>query len=232
VVGSEPPTQVLADDVAHLRVALERLVGEGKYVVLVMHSYGGCVGSCAVEGLGAVQRRAEGRGDGGVVMLLYMTAFVVPLGQSLHDMLDSGFPPWVEIDGDYCRTGAGVEDFYSDVAPEQRAHWTRKHRHSALAVFSSPVTHEPWHHMPATYLVCETDTMLPVPMQERMAQALGPRTTVVRVAASHFPYLSVPDRVAEAAIGAALEGMRAIQGDSAVAAPAQQEDTPLAAVKL
>ena len=65
-----------------------------------------------------------------------------------------------------------------------------------------------------------------------MAQALGPRTTVVRVAASHFPYLSVPDRVAEAAIGAALEGMRAIQGDSAVAAPAQQEDTPLAAVKL
>ena len=97
-MGSEPPTQVMADDAAHLRVALERLVGEGKYVVLVMHSYGGCVGSCAVEGLGAAQRRAEGRGDGGVVMLLYMTAFVVPLGQSLHDMLDSGFPPWVEID--------------------------------------------------------------------------------------------------------------------------------------
>lgn len=125
-----------------------------------------------------------------------------------------------------------MEEFYSDVAPEQRAHWVRKHRHSALAVFSSPVTHEPWKHMPATYLVCETDTMLPVPLQERMAQTLGPRTTVVRVAASHFPYASVPNRVAEAAIGAALEGMRAIRGDDAVAAPAQEGEASLAVAKL
>ena len=81
--------------------------------------------------------------------------------------------------------------------------------------------------MPATYFVCERDVTLPVPVQEHMAQLLGPSATVVRASSSHFPYLSMPDRVVEAVVGAAREGMRAIRGDDVVAVPAQQGDAAL-----
>lgn len=49
----------------------------------VLHSYGGIVGSEAVhESFGKQARRGNGK-SGGVVALLYMTAFVLPKGDSL-----------------------------------------------------------------------------------------------------------------------------------------------------
>jgi len=97
-IGAEPPTKGLADDVENFRARLLRLVdGEGKDVVVVCHSYGGCVGACAVNGLGAVQRAREGK-KGGVVMVAFMTAFAIPEGRSLLDMLGGQWLPWMKVD--------------------------------------------------------------------------------------------------------------------------------------
>ncbi|KAH7124666.1 hypothetical protein EDB81DRAFT_586143, partial [Dactylonectria macrodidyma] len=77
-VAAEPPTKGLAD--------------EGTAIVIVVHSYGGLVGANAVEGLGYKQRAKEGQ-SGGVIMFVYLAAFVTPLGKSIKDMLGGQFLP-------------------------------------------------------------------------------------------------------------------------------------------
>lgn len=93
-VGAEPPNKGLRDDAAALRSALERLADQGKEIVLAVHSYGGLVGQNAVEGLGYKQRAKAGKA-GGVIMFVYITAFVNKKGLSLLDQLGNKWLPWM-----------------------------------------------------------------------------------------------------------------------------------------
>ena len=96
-VGAEPPTVGLADDAGVVREALQRLADEGKSIVLVVHSYGGLVGANAVEGLGYKQRSQQGK-PGGVIMFVYLSAFVTPLGKCIIEMLGGQPLPWMNFD--------------------------------------------------------------------------------------------------------------------------------------
>lgn len=96
-MGSEPPTKGLKDDAAATRAVLERLAGEGKKIILVVHSYGGLVGANAVKGLGEKERVAQGK-TGGVVLFVYLSAFVAPLGTSINAMLGGNFLPWMRAE--------------------------------------------------------------------------------------------------------------------------------------
>ncbi|KKA16592.1 hypothetical protein T310_9791, partial [Rasamsonia emersonii CBS 393.64] len=95
-VGAEPPTKGLHSDIAHVHSVLQRLADEGRQIVVIVHSYGGLVGAGAVEGL-EYARRAQNGQKGGVIMLVYMTAFVVPKGKSLKDMLGGQWLPWMKF---------------------------------------------------------------------------------------------------------------------------------------
>lgn len=96
-VGAEPPTKGLTDDANAVRAVLQRLADEGKEIVLVVHSYGGLVGANAVEGLGYKQRAKEGK-KGGVITFVYLTAFVVPKGKCIREMLGGQFLPWMKFE--------------------------------------------------------------------------------------------------------------------------------------
>lgn len=87
----------LQDDAGFFRSIFERLADQGKDVVVVMHSYGGLVGSEAVKGVAKADRQASGK-PGGVVKLVYVTATVLPVGASMKS--ESGDPPsgLLEID--------------------------------------------------------------------------------------------------------------------------------------
>ena len=78
------PQRSLVDDAATIRTALDRLVKqEGKAVLLVMHSYGGLVGSEAVtEELSYSKRQDQGL-PGGVIHLFFYAAFLLKEGQSV-----------------------------------------------------------------------------------------------------------------------------------------------------
>jgi hypothetical protein len=93
-----PPVISLADDVAVVQALLTRLVEEeNKEVIVAMHSYGGVVGSQSVlESYGKQARAAEGRA-GGVIHLLYMCAFILPVGASLASALGGGLPPFIKV---------------------------------------------------------------------------------------------------------------------------------------
>ena len=64
----------------------------------VLHSYGGVVGTEAVhESLGKHARHGKGR-SGGVVALLYMTAFIIPKGDSPASARGgTPLPPYITI---------------------------------------------------------------------------------------------------------------------------------------
>ena len=94
---AKPPTS-LVDDVKVMRSELNELIEEqGKDVIVVMHSYGGIVGTEAVqELLGKKARESKGL-PGGVLRLLYMCAFVPPLGESLASTLGGELPPFIKL---------------------------------------------------------------------------------------------------------------------------------------
>lgn len=95
-VGAEPPIKGLNDDISHVRSAIARLADQGRQIVLVVHSYGGMVGPGAVQGLEYAQRAQSGQ-KGGVIMFVYMAAFVAPKGNSLYDMLGRQWLPWMKL---------------------------------------------------------------------------------------------------------------------------------------
>jgi pimeloyl-ACP methyl ester carboxylesterase len=53
--------------------------------------------------------------------------------------------------------------------------------------------------VPSSYLICDQDRAVPPPVQEAMAGRAG---TVRRVPASHSPFLSRPDDVADVVLQA------------------------------
>jgi len=79
------------DDASFVAKEVQVLVGEGKNVILICHSYGGTPTSQSTKGLSRAERQAEGK-EGGIVRLAYMTAVVPALGASAQDVL-ADLPP-------------------------------------------------------------------------------------------------------------------------------------------
>ena len=91
-----PPSMKMYEDAECIRLELKRLIeDEGKDVIIVMHSYGGVVGTEAVHESFAKEIRGSKRLPGGVLHLLYMCAFVLPLGDSLGSAFGGKLPPFI-----------------------------------------------------------------------------------------------------------------------------------------
>lgn len=112
-VGAEPPTKGLADDAERLRETLHRIAEEGKEIVLVVHSYGGLVGANAVEGLGYKQRQQQGK-VGGVVMFVYLAAFVMPLGKNIKEAVGGKFLPWMKVQVNHSQVSDSYQENKAD----------------------------------------------------------------------------------------------------------------------
>jgi pimeloyl-ACP methyl ester carboxylesterase len=95
-IGAEPPSKGLTDDTVFVQSEIKKLVDEGKRIVVVTHSYGGMVGAGAVKGLEYAERQKQGK-HGGVIMLVYMAAFVASRGDSLLKMLGGNYLPWMKV---------------------------------------------------------------------------------------------------------------------------------------
>ncbi|KAL5333798.1 Alpha/beta hydrolase fold-1 [Aspergillus crustosus] len=194
-IGAEPPSKTLADDIASLKAVLTRLVDEGKDVIVVGHSSGGVSASGAVEGLEKASRKAAGL-QGGVILVVYMAAFVLDKGQSLLSMLGGQYLPWMLVDGDYVRCDTTTAAAFHDIPEEEQQKWASTLLHTSRAVFSGAATYEPWHQIPSAYIITEEDRALPPPYQELMAGKLETKL-IYRLKSSHSPFLSMPDKLAD-----------------------------------
>lgn len=86
----------MEDDAIHIRKTTSELVAAGKDVILVLHSYGGIPGTASAKGLLKKAREAEQK-SGGIISIVYVAAFLLPLGSSLKSFLGD-LAPWIILE--------------------------------------------------------------------------------------------------------------------------------------
>lgn len=162
--------------------------GAAAPVVLGGHSRGGLVIGEAAE-----------RVPEAIAGLIYLTALIVPPGQSLADVTghrpdpDATMPSGAEL-----ATMARAL-FYSGCTPED-ADWAIANLHpEPMQVMHTPatVTWERWGRVPRAFIECRQDATLPLDRQRAM-QAAAPCDPVRTLDADHSPFLCAPKALAAA----------------------------------
>jgi pimeloyl-ACP methyl ester carboxylesterase len=178
---------------------------QAENVVLVGHSRGGIVISQAAE-------LAPDR----IASLVYLTAFLLPNGQTLMGMLDEarnereqGAEGAIVVSDDATTCTVRPEDvapiFYNTAEP----YWVvRASAHlvpEPTASFATPVqvTEERFGRVPRIYVECTEDRAIPIGTQRRMHAGL-PCTKVLSLETDHSPFYSAPAELVALLDGVAL----------------------------
>jgi pimeloyl-ACP methyl ester carboxylesterase len=166
----------VAEDAAVVRRAIEEVGGP---VVVLAHSYGGIPVSQATAGAP------------GVTHLVYLAAYQLDAGESMFTA--HGVPAPESSAGLMPIAGEPRAMFFQDVPDDLAAASIARLGPQSLRSCTEPLTAAGWHDVPATYLLCEADGALPVPLQEEFARRSG---AVRRLPSGHSPQLSMPAELA------------------------------------
>ena len=140
---------------------------------------------------------------GGIVHMLYMTAFLLLEGGTLKS-LKASLPEQPNSGGSnpdgtiYARDPAHF--LYNDLPADQQQHWIAQLGPTNPAGLGKTQAHQPSLHMPCTYLVCEGDNCIVAATQRFMvdqALAVRARLCTESCSAGHSPFLSQPELVAD-----------------------------------
>lgn len=185
----------LADDSRAIEAEAKRLiVDEGKTVMVVMHSYGGLVGSDAIpEDMSLQSRRQKGL-SGGVSRLFYFAGFILEQGKSVLGTFGESPNNDIKPNGRYTMKNT-ASLIYQDLPPEEASYWASKIIDQSYAVQTTPVSRAAYKYIPSTYVMTEDDQAVPLQYQEMFAAATG--AEVKRIASGHSPQLSKPEELAE-----------------------------------
>ncbi|KUJ08693.1 alpha/beta-hydrolase [Mollisia scopiformis] len=201
---AKPPTKTLYDDADFVRSMLTELVEqEQKEVILVLHSYGGVLGTQAVtEDFSRSAREKKGL-KGGVIHLLFMTGFVLHNGECLASPLGGSLPPFIPVEEDgSCNMLEPARRLYNDLPTAEQEHWVSLLRPHPEIASLTPLTNVGYKYVPSTYLFCENDQALPLEVQKSMVasvegEVFGGKMGEVSCGAGHSPFLSMPEKVVE-----------------------------------
>lgn len=206
-VGADPGMQTWADDITNIQNVLAPLVDAGKRVIIIAHSYSSLPAGEAIKSYLLRERVAAGK-KGGVVHMVYISAFIIPPSTSLMDALGNTDLPWFIVSPSKLTVQPAdpATIFYNDLPPS-----VQEEQIAQLAVFSyqmyfQKTTWAPWEEVGATYVFCTRDNAIPIQVQEGMVKGAGGRFKEVRVEAGHSPFLSKVEEVVGAIVGAAESG--------------------------
>ncbi|KAH8661710.1 Alpha/beta hydrolase fold-1 [Ilyonectria robusta] len=194
-----------SDDVRAVRDAIVAETTQGRNVVVVVHSYGGAVGSSAIKGLTPQQPSSQNENSGHVVgFFMVATGFMVS-GVTFLDGLGGNPPPTWECDWEQGIATIKVnpkELFYHDLPSEEGGYWVGRLQKQALKAFTTGAAdgYAGWKEVPVWYLATTEDKALPIEAQRAFvqgAQAEGGNVTLREIASSHSPMLSKPEETAK-----------------------------------
>jgi pimeloyl-ACP methyl ester carboxylesterase len=197
VGGTVLPLTGLPEDVAAVRTRLDQLADQGDEIILLCHSSGGVVGANAVEGYDLATRKAAGK-KGGVIRVVYLSAFMLPQDQSLLGMLGGVPLPWMLVDGDRVTGDPNMmpEIGFNDLPDDMKLYWSKQVTWTSAALFAAPSQFEPWNNgIPGSYIFQTIDNALPLHLQQAMAAQLGPDQPNATINAGHCGFLSMPERL-------------------------------------
>ncbi|KAJ6087791.1 hypothetical protein N7467_006705 [Penicillium canescens] len=186
-----------ADDAAEIGRLIDRLISDGKSVLLAGHSSGGWVAAEAATSARQASVRAQEGNTGGIIGIFFIGAFIIPEGQSVHSFFQPAdgriiAPPFMRfhkhgVDG--LGTMVDPEKFlFNDLDEATAKKWAGTL--TAAPVMNSPLTHNPYTTLPCAYLVLENDYTLPKEYQEGMAASQSKPFTMYHAPCGHSPHLS------------------------------------------
>ncbi|TRX91641.1 hypothetical protein FHL15_007423 [Xylaria flabelliformis] len=204
--GTRPPNADLFTDSLLVRNYVESLVQAGRTVVVIMHSYGGQVGSNALCGLG-LQARAKQFLPGGISHLIYMTAYAVPEGSAMMDKVkEFGNMDLVPLvfdfaDDDSClfrdpkglMVGHGAEKSEVDAYVNTFVRWNGKSMYQATE-------HAAWRDIPVSYIYTTADMTVPLAYQQNIVKGLekaGCKVQTFELETGHCPNLTATEDVVQ-----------------------------------
>lgn len=197
-VGANPPKSDFGDDVAAIRSAASRLISEKKRVLAVLHSYGGIVGTEALQGF----KNTSTDGAGVIIGLLYIATMLPKKGESFEAHLESvGDFSWknarraLAVDGMMASPpGHAANMFYNDVEREHSRLWAALLKAQSVGPFLSPLTHETYRDIPSAYLFTTNDQAFKYKYQLQTVERAD-ITVTKTMATGHSPWLSKPEEV-------------------------------------
>ncbi|KAI1313280.1 catalytic protein [Xylaria venustula] len=196
----------LTDDALAIRSTVKELVEEGETVVMVMHSYGGLVGTEALtKDLSFEQRKSQGLA-GGVLHLFYFAAFILTKGQSVLSTFGESPNSLVKPNGRLALKNT-AEILYHDLPATEAQYWESKTIDQSYAVQTTTITNEGFRYVRSTYVVCENDRGPPPQFQEMIGKTAG--SNVIKLNSGHSPMLSHTEKLVEmidTAVQSAVEG--------------------------
>ncbi|KIL90661.1 hypothetical protein FAVG1_06396 [Fusarium avenaceum] len=198
------PAPGLADDVKQASSVLNKHIDEGKDVVLLMHSYGGMVGTEATRGLSRVEREKAGL-KGGIIRLVFLAAIFAPPGKSSRGLYEANPGRYPRREGDYliCDEDTSM-CFYSDLTKEQGLPLAQAASkvYQAVRVFGDEQTYDGFHKLlPSSYILTRKDILVPEPAQRQFISRLeenGDRPVpVFEIDTGHSPHQTDPPLLME-----------------------------------
>ncbi|KAL4866724.1 hypothetical protein BDV12DRAFT_210338 [Aspergillus spectabilis] len=212
--GSRPPNADLYTDTALIRGYVESIADAGRKIIVLMHSYGGQVGSNALAGLGLETRQKEmGTTTGGVTRLVYIAAFALDEGEAMMDMVKKmGNADLIPLAFDFHEDGTVVsrdaknllvgpgpglsdEDLDADVARFER--WNGTAMYQGLETCA-------WRDIPVSYICTTNDMTVPLTYQQVIIEKLrgeGKDVPTFELETGHCPQITMPNELADIVLG-------------------------------
>jgi pimeloyl-ACP methyl ester carboxylesterase len=197
-----PPKALLEHDVAAVHVAAKELIDAGHTILVLAHSYGGVVASEAIR----PDLYASPSSSGGVVSLIYLSAWLVQPGSGVTDVIEKyGFQCEVDLgsnnDGTVFAKNAAAS-FYNDIEPTRAEELARSNVTHNWAAAEGSGTSAPWKDLPTTYIHCTRDLALMLPLQQSMVRdaviaAGSAKLETVSIDSGHCPFLSKPTELVQ-----------------------------------
>lgn len=202
---ARPPTANLETDSTFMREFVQDLVNKGTNVAALMHSYGGQVGTNALEGLGN-PTAAGGR----VSQLIYMTAFAQEAGWSMIDKVEEfGQGDLIPLAFDFADDKTVVSRdpkmlLVGEVPklpePEVDAYIATFMRWNGQAMYDK-ISKTAWRGISTSYIMATQDMTVPLNYQQSMVELMtkaGREVRTFELESGHCPNFSQTSGVVNA----------------------------------
>ncbi|KAL3491534.1 alpha/beta-hydrolase [Aspergillus germanicus] len=216
--GSRPPNANFTTDTDHIHSYIDSLADTGRRIVVLMHSYGGQVGTNALDKLDIASRTERGLA-GGVVHLIHMAALALEVGDSMYGMTERAgrarnLLAAQEINEDGTSMyrnavermlGAGgdvaVDSGMSEA--EMQDYVKTLGTWNAQAMYGV-LQHCAWRESPVSYIKALRDQVMPTSYQTKMIEgirAAGRDVEVFELDTGHSMHVTMTSEVVEIACG-------------------------------
>lgn len=212
---SRPPNADLASDSDLIRSYATSLIEAGRDIAVLMHSYGGQIGTNSLYGLSKKARSAEGK-SGGISHLIYMAAFAMPQGKSMVDKVKEfghmdrmpvafGFDEDQSCVANYPKEGLIGEPYASQLDPEElKAYIASLVRWNGKCMYLPIQTTPAWRDESKIYYIyTSADLTVPVDYQKNMVEYMekeGKIVKTVELDSGHSPNLTAAKAVVDAVV--------------------------------